>query len=126
MQNMEFPNEIWKEIMNYFHSSYKLPLHYISLIENNQFYFSRKKNLRNPIKNIRSCLVQRRCLSEMEKVYNSFYMTVILTSGNTTIKNKSCIQLKRQTAASNILEDFVAIFNEYKNQNLQILANIKY
>ncbi len=123
---MEFPEEIWREIMNYFHSSYKQPLHYISIIENNQFYFSREKNLRNSIKNIRSYLVQRRCISEMEKIYNSFYMTLILSCGNTTIKNKSFIQLKRQTAAPNIVEDFVTIFNQYKNQNLQILANIKY
>ena len=40
---MEFPGDIWIEIMSYFHSAYKVPLHYTSLVENKQFYFSREK-----------------------------------------------------------------------------------
>lgn len=122
---MEFPTEIWREIMNYFHSSYKQPLHYISIIENKQFYFFREKNKNYRLHKFND-LYQKRYISEMEKIYNSFYMTLILTCGNTTIKKKSCIQLKRQTASSKVFEDFVIIFNEYKNQNLQNLANISY
>ena len=61
----------------------------------------------------------------MEKVYDSFYMTVILCSRNTTNKKESSFQIKRKTAHPNIIDDFITIFDEYKNPNLQILANIK-
>lgn len=123
---MEFPGDIWREIMSYFHSAYKVPLHYTSLVENKQFYFSREKNKRGFHRCRLSYLPQRRYISEMEKVYDSFYMTAILCSRNTTNKKESSFQIKRNTAHPDIIDDFIKIFDEYKNTNLQILANIKY
>ena len=123
---MEFPGDIWIEIMSYFHSAYKVPLHYTSLVENKQFYFSREKNKRGTCRCRLSYLPQRRYISEMEKVYDSFYMTAILCSRNTTNKKESSFQIKRKTAHPDIIDDFITIFDEYKNPNLQILANIKY
>ena len=122
---MEFPGDIWIEIMSYFHSAYKVPLHYTSLVENKQFYFPEKKTNALTCRCRLSYLPQRRYISEMEKVYDSFYMTVILCSRNTTNK-KSSFQIKRKTAHPDIIDDFITIFDEYKNPNLQILANIKY
>lgn len=41
---MEFPQDLWGEIMSYFHSTYRKPLHYNCLLENTDFYFTREKN----------------------------------------------------------------------------------
>ena len=122
-QSMEFPNEIWSEIMGYFHSAYKKPLHYVCLLENNQFYFARETN--KTLSRVSNRFRSRFNL-EMDKVYNSFYMTIILYSGNTTIKNPAKIRLNRHTAHPDIVDDFNFIFHEYRNQNLQILNNVKY
>lgn len=122
---MEFPKEIWMEIMGYFHSAYKKPLHYICLLENNTFYFVRERN-KNSSHN--STILSTRFNMEMDKVYNSFYMTIVLYlhSGNTTTKNSSTIALKRRTTHPDIVGEFNMIFNEYKNENLQILNNVRY
>ena len=115
---MEFPNDIWIEIMGYFHSTYKKPLHYECLLENDYFYFSRETN------KTLACISERlkgRFHLEMGKLYNSFYMKLILFS--TKVTN---ICLKRQTAAPNILGDFKVIFDEYKSSNVQLLNDVKY
>ena len=110
--------------MSCFHSTYKKPLHYECLLENSDFYFTREKN-----KKMRSLLPREKSLFdlEMERVYDSFYIKIILTTGNTTLKkNKSSICLKRQKASLNVVDDFRQIFEEYKNENLQLLSNVKY
>ena len=110
--------------MAYFHSAYKLPPHYKCLLENNAFYFSRQKN---KTMNFHSDHVMGRFNLEMDKVYNSFYMKLILIERNTTTKvGGSSIRLKRQTAHPDIVVDFKKIFEGYKNKNLQILNNVKY
>lgn len=121
---MEFPQDLWKEIMSYFHSTYKKPLHYECLLENSDFYFTREKN-----KKMSFLLPYQKSLFdvEMKQVYDSFYIKIILTTGNTTLKkNKSSICLKRQKASLKVVDDFRQIFEEYKNENLQFLSNVKY
>lgn len=110
--------------MSYFHSNYKKPLHYECLLENSDFYFTREKN-----KKMSALLLREKSLFdlEMEQVYDSFYIKIILTTGNTTLKkNKSSICLKRQKASLKVVDDFREIFEEYKNENLQFLSNVKY
>ena len=121
---MDFPQDIWSEIMSYFHSSYKKPIHYVCMLENNLFYFSRAKNKKMVWlpKQFRSQLNL-----EMDKVYNSFYMTIVLNMvGNTTFKSSNSIILKRRIAKNKILEDFNNIFEQYKNSDVQLLSNINY
>lgn len=121
---MEFPRDLWGEIMSYFHSAYRKPLHYNCLLENTDFYFTREKN-----KKMSFLLPSQKSLFDlqMKKVYDSFYMKIILTARNTTLKkNKSSICLKRRKAPLNIVNDFKQIFEEYKNENLQFLTNVNY
>lgn len=121
---MEFPQDIWNEIMSYFHSSYRKPLHYECLLENIDFYFTREKN-----KKMNALLPHQKSLFdvEMKQVYDSFYMKIILIARNTTLKkNISTICLKRQKAPLKVVDDFKQIFEEYKNENLQFLSNVKY
>jgi hypothetical protein len=63
----------------------------------------------------------------MDKVYNSFYMTIVLVnSGNTTMKNHTKIKLRRQAAHPDIVHEFIMIFDEYRNKKLQLLNNVSY
>ena len=49
---MEFPKDIWDNILSYFHSPYKCPLHYNAIMDNNDFYFLRNHNkVRNRLYN---------------------------------------------------------------------------
>ncbi len=101
-----------------------MPFHYISILGSNQFYYARKNN--KFLSRI-STRPGSRFILEMDKVYNSFYMTIILfNSGNTTIKNHTKIRLRRHTAHANIIHEFITIFDEYRNQKLQFLNNVSY
>ena len=62
---MEFPNELWNLIFSYFHSSYKKPLHYVSIMENHDFYYIRKHN-----KNLVNTLPYRHLLSKQAQNNN--------------------------------------------------------
>lgn len=126
---MEFPEDIWGVIMGYFHSSYKEPSHYICIVKNSLFYYTRERNkgLVFLPDSFKSAFVK-----QMDKVYNSFYMVVVLNSDNiiiklqSTLKNTTSVSLKRRIAKGKVLEDFNDIFEEYKNYRIQYLSRIKY
>lgn len=120
---MEFPEDIWGVIMEYFHSSYKEPSHYICILKNNLFYYTRERNKRLVFlpDSFKSAYVK-----QMDQVYNSFYMVLVLNTFNSTLKNSMSVNLKRKIAKGKVLEDFNNIFEEYKNYKIQYLSQIKY
>tara|TARA_Y100000389_G_C17466000_1_gene525600 strand:+ start:4980 stop:5360 length:381 start_codon:yes stop_codon:yes gene_type:complete len=126
---MEFPEDIWGVIMGYFHSSYKKSLHYICILKNNLFYYTRERNKRLEFlpDSFKSAFIK-----QMDKIYNSFYMVVVLNTYNiifklqSTLKNATSVSLKRRIAKGKVLEDFNNIFEEYKNYKIQYLSQIKY
>lgn len=139
---MEFPEELWNLIFSYFHSSYKKPLHYNSIMENHDFYYIRKHN-----KNSVNTLPYRHMLSkqaqdnneviskkknktiqgylfgnnkDLLKYTGSYYMKVMVaTNLNTTSKN--IIKFKERGIAKysgeNVLNEFIDIVNIYKNNS---------
>jgi hypothetical protein len=142
---MEFPNELWNLIFSYFHSSYKKPLHYVSIMENQDFYHIRKHN-----KNLVNTLPYRHLLSKQAQNNNpviskkknkiiqgywygnnkdllrytgSYYMKIMLaTNLNTTSKN--IIKFKNRGVAKytdkNILKEFIYIIEIYKKNSFMI------
>ena len=114
---MDFPSDIWEVIMSYFHSSYKKPSHYEAIMDTHEFYFIRKHH-RESIKHN---------LKWNKHLYvDSYYMRLILNANyNTTTKNKG--KMKRKKASPAIRDDFVEIFETYKNNcATNILKNLKY
>jgi hypothetical protein len=136
---MEFPKELWNIIFSYFHSPYKKPLHYDSIMENHDFYYIRKHN-----KNLVDTLPYRHMLSKQAQDNNeviskkknkeivgflfgnnkdllrytgSYYMKIMLaTTINTT--DKHIIKFKnRGVANNNVLNEFINIINIYKNNS---------
>ena len=148
---MKFPKELWNIIFSYFHSSYKKPLHYESIIENHDFYTIRKHN-----KNSTNTLPYRHLLSKQAQDNNiviskkknkeiagflfgnnkdllrytgSYYMKVIIaTNSNKTEKN--LIKFKNRGVAkyskNNVLNDFIDIINIYKNNSFMYTTHLSY
>tara|TARA_Y100000389_G_scaffold171120_1_gene178591 strand:+ start:10723 stop:11094 length:372 start_codon:yes stop_codon:yes gene_type:complete len=103
-----FPDDIFQNILSFFHSPYREPNHYKAILGQDDFYF----------------LTQRNKNAGLSYYYNfrfydsaniSYYFKIIINSGkNTTVKN--IMRFKRGVAAKNILPDFVKIFTEYENK----------
>ncbi len=141
---MFFPEELWDLIFSYFHSSYKKPLHYVSIMNNDDFYYIRKHN-----KNLVNILPYRNMLSKQAQDSNvvtekknkrihgywygnnkdllrytgSYYMKIMLaTNLNTTSKN--IIKFKNRGVAKytdqNILKEFIDIIEIYKNNSFMV------
>ena len=112
---MDFPSDVWEVIMSYFHSSYKKSSHYDAIIDTRDFYIIRSRHRLYVIR------------SRNKHLYvDSYYMRLILNANyNTTSKNKA--KMKRKTASPAIRDDFVEIFETYKNNcATNILKNLKY
>ena len=120
---MEFPSDIWTRIIEFFHSSYRNPIHYNCILENDLFYYMRERHKKRALKTSR---FTDKLEQNLYKINNSFYMTLILQNLNNTLTNKKNIQMKRKVARNNVLKDFDLIFKEYRNRNVQFLSNIKY
>tara|TARA_B110000285_G_scaffold231293_1_gene299676 strand:+ start:95 stop:550 length:456 start_codon:yes stop_codon:yes gene_type:complete len=142
---MYFPEELWDIIFSYFHSSYRKPLHYVSIINNDDFYYIRKHN-----KNLVNTLPYRHMLSKQAQNHNtvisrkknkeitgyifgnnkdllrytgSYYMQIMgQTKFNRTDKN--IIKFKNRGVAKysgeNVLNEFINIVNIYKNNSSMI------
>lgn len=87
------------------------------------FYYTRERNKRLVFL---SYSFKSAFFKQIDKVYNSFYMVVVLNAYNSTVKNNTSIKLKRQLAKGKVLEDFNDIFEEYKNYKIHYLSQIKY
>lgn len=96
---MKFPIDIFREILSYFHSTYKKPIHYVAILSQDDFYYLRIVNKKYSI------------------ISASYYIKVFTnTRINTTIPN---IHRFRHSgvAKNNILSDFQKIIEEYKFVN---------
>lgn len=117
---MIFPDDVWISIMSYFHSSYKKPLHYEAILEIPEFYF---------------CVAHHRESHKYGLRWNrslqidSYYMRLIIQSNfnASRVKRKGQIKLKRGVASPKICDDFINIFEIYKEKSLtNILNDINY
>ena len=117
---MIFPNDTWNLIMSYFHSSYKKPLHYEAIMKVTEFYF---------------CVVHHRESHKYSLRWNrslqvdSYYMRLIVHSNINASRTKrtSQIKLKRGVASPKICDDFINIFDIYKEKCLtNVFNNINY
>ena len=125
---MEFPDEIWKSFMGYFHSSYKKPLHYIGIMNCHTFYRRRAINLYWSQK-----LNEILQYSHSPGIFDSFYIWVVLDNWifwefNDVEIVKPKITFKRKVASGRVLEDFKKIWQEYASNSIDsnLLSKIKY
>ena len=119
---MDFPEDIWNIVMSYFHSSYKKPSHYESIMDVSEFLFTRYHN--------RESCKQTLKWNKSSLIVDSYYMLLILnTHFHFSSKNKSNEKnkLRRGVASCKIRQDFKYIFETYKNlSKTNILRNLKY
>ena len=117
---MHFPDDIWGVIMSHFHSIYKKPCHYETIMEVSDFYF---------------CTVHHRESHKYGLQWNrslkvdSYYMRLMLYNNiNTTLINgRYQIKLKRGVASPKIRDDFINIIKMYKKNSLtNVFNNISY
>jgi hypothetical protein len=115
---MIFPDDTWNSIMSYFHSAYKKPLHYEAIMEVPEFYF---------------CVLHRRQSHTYGLRWNrplqvdSYYMRLIIQSNFNASRVKGTSQIKRGVASPKICDDFINIFEIYKQNCLtNVLNNINY
>jgi len=116
---MDFPQDIWNHIFSYFHSCYRMTSHFKAILNDYNFYMTRK-----------SILCMNRAKYNIyntyrEQITNSFYMQIILFD-NTNKSSKYYLTLNRKTACQKILNDFEQIFKEYRRTELQFLRNLTY
>lgn len=112
---MDFPSDVWEVIMSYFHSSYKNPSHYDAIMDTRDFYIIRSRH-RESIRHNLKC--------NKHLYVDSYYMRLILNAHYISTTQKET-KMTRKTASPRIHNDFVKIFEEYKNRN-NILKNLKY
>lgn len=67
---MEFPPDVWTQIFSYFHSSYKLPLHYTAIMKLESF----KKRVKI-LKQLRARLYFE---SSKHCIFDSYYISILL------------------------------------------------
>lgn len=117
---MNFPDEIWVTVMSYFHSIYKKPFHYDAIMKVSEFYF---------------CVANHRDSHKYGLRWNrslqvdSYYMRLIIYSNfnQSNLQKTSQIKLKRGVASPKIRDDFINIFEVYKQNSLtNVLNNINY
>lgn len=106
---MEFPEDIWRLVFSYFHSSYKTPGHLNALLETPAFYFYTK--------------IRQQLHFKKRAIDNSFYISAIISKQNTT---NASIRFRRGVAVGKVLEDFESIFRQYRNIDYQDLRGLTY
>ena len=105
-----FPDDIFQNILSFFHSPYREPNHYKAIMGQDDFYFLTQRN--NGI--IAPSIYYNGKFYDLRNI--TYYLKIIINSGkNTTVKK--IMRFKRGAAAKNILPDFVKIFIEYENKN---------
>lgn len=115
---MEFPTDVWREIMSFIPSAYREPLHYNAIMEVNTFYFLRRH----------LCDVARERSVIRRRNVMTYYMHLVqLQRVNSTVPRKPLI--KRGVATGLVRDDFVEIFRKYQalaynNRTSQITYDI--
>jgi len=114
---MEFPQDIWDEIMSNFPSVYREPSHYVAITEVNAFNF------------IRECRRIRQRLPQISRIQNSplfdsYYMALVQsTEGNRTTPKV----IHRGVAHLSIRHEFEEIFRMYREKhNTNSLGFLRY
>lgn len=112
-------DDINKEILSYFHSSYKKPNHYVALLDQDDFYFLRKINKeRSPSR------MSYYCNGNFYDTKNiSYYFKILInTEKNTTLQN--ILRFKNRGVANiKIIDDFIKIFDYYEENNKKFYLN---
>lgn len=95
---MNFPDDVFKNIMSYFHSSYKKPSHYEAILNQDDFYYLRLINM-----NQKYCMIS-----------TTYYIKVFTNSRiNSSLKN--ILRFKNSGVASpKIIDEFKEIIDKYK------------
>uniref|UniRef100_A0AB39J755 F-box domain-containing protein n=1 Tax=Florenciella sp. virus SA2 TaxID=3240092 RepID=A0AB39J755_9VIRU len=127
---MEFPDELWESIMSYFHSIYKKPSHYVSIMNCPSFYRRRCINLYWSSNN--SSLKQI-VWNPTPGIFDSFYIWIVLDNwvfwefDDINILQPK-LTLNRKVASGKVLEDFKQIWQEYAQNGSRgnLISRIKY
>lgn len=99
---MDFPDDIWRTILEYFPSPYKKPTHYEAILETPSFYFARQRT--------RNRLSARRRLDFDAGTANweSYYERLVTTGKG----------LRRGVAQlGGVTDEFTEIFRIYRERN---------
>lgn len=119
----EFPQDIWTNIMSYFHSVYKKPTHYDAMIKFKHFARRRKIN-----KAWQGTFFVENC-----SVFVSYYITIVADNFVYSTNPDLYIlvpplRLNCRVAKDNVLDDFRKIFHKYSKNNHEthILSKIYY
>ena len=108
---MSEPKQLWKQVMTYFHSSYKKPLHYEAIIGCKDFM--RRRNItkcfgHSPLGNVYK-----------HGVYDSFYIWIV--SANLIYRDLDDLDICKPTltmvAKGNVKKDFEEIWQTYADHS---------
>ena len=102
----QFPDEIFKYILLYFHSIYKEPYHYRAMLEQDDFYFLTLRN-----KNAGISFYYNFRFYDSANI--SYYFKIVLNSRRNSTSKKIIRFKKVGVAAKNIQLDFIKIYKEY-------------
>ena len=121
----ELPPELWGNVMSYFHSSYKKPLHYEAIMKCE--YFVRRRGI-----NIDWGLSPIRNMSKYG-VFDSFYISIILNNWtywefDDLDIHKPMITMARKVAKGKVKKEFEEIWKTYANHSneMNLLSRIHY
>lgn len=121
----ELPPELWENVMTYFHSCYKKPLHYEAIM--NCEYFVRRRGINidwglSPIRNMTKY-----------GVFDSFYISIILNNWtywefDDLDIHKPKITMVRKVAKGKVKKDFEEIWGLYASHSNEgnLLSRIHY
>lgn len=128
MSNMEtkvfeYPQDIWGNIMDYFHSAYRKPTHYEAIV--NFPHFAKRRRINRAW--------QGSSFVEEYSVFVSYYITIVADCW-VYCNNPDLdiiippLNLNSRVASGNVLKDFKKIFLEYSKNNYEthILSKISY
>ena len=102
---MDFPDDIWRTILEYFPSPYKKPTHYDAILETPSFYFARQRT-RN-----RHSARRRLDFGAGTAYWDSYYERLVTTSNDR-------VKLHRGVAQSGgVTDEFTEIFRIYRERN---------
>ncbi len=119
----EFPQDVWRNIMSYFHSAYKKTTHYVAIM--NFPHFARRRKINRAWQGgpfVQEC-----------SVFVSYYITIVADCW-VYCNNPDLdiiippLKLNSRVATGDVLKDFREIFLAYSTNNYEthILSKISY
>ena len=121
----EFPPELWNDVMAYFHSCYKKPLHYQAIMDCE--YFRRRRNINlywglSPL-----------CNRAKYGVFDSFYIWIVLNNWvyweyDDIDMIKPSLSMVRKVAQGHVKKEFEEIWKMYATHSTEdnLLSRIQY